>query len=62
MKKLLWLGFGICMGFVAAHFVNRDPRGRELLAEVDARISGFTEAMTEAYHAQEARFTDESSR
>ena len=58
MKKLLWFIVGIGAGFVAAHFVNKDPRGREVLAEVDARITEFTERMTEAYHQHEARLTD----
>ncbi|MDR2294372.1 MAG: ATPase [Microbacterium sp.] len=54
MKKLLWFLVGIAAGFVAAHFVNKDPRGREALAELDARITEFTERMSEAYHEQEA--------
>ncbi|WP_433673591.1 ATPase [Microbacterium gorillae] len=54
MKKLLWFLVGIAAGFVAAHFVNKDPRGREALAELDARITEFTERMTEAYREQEA--------
>jgi hypothetical protein len=42
-------------GFVAAHFVNKDPRGHEVLAEVDARITEFTDRIGEAYRAQEAK-------
>lgn len=56
MKTVLWFLIGIAGGFVAAHLMNRDPRGRELLADVDARISEFTDRMTGAYHEQEARF------
>lgn len=56
MKTVLWFLIGIAGGFVAAHLMNRDPRGRELLAEVDARISEFTDRMGGAYREQEARF------
>jgi len=55
MKKALWFVLGIAGGFVAAHLVNKDPRGHEVLAEVDARISEFTERIGEAYRAQEAK-------
>ena len=57
MKNLLWFVFGIAGGFVLAHLVNKDPRGHELLAEVDARITEFTDRMGDAYREQEARFT-----
>ena len=57
MKKVLWFVVGVAAGFVVAHFVNKDPRGREVLAEVDARISEFTERMSEAYHEQEANLS-----
>ncbi|WP_029149946.1 hypothetical protein [Microbacterium indicum] len=49
MKNLLVFLLGIVGGFVAAHFMNKNPRGNELLASIDARISGFTDAMGQAY-------------
>ncbi|WP_396656451.1 hypothetical protein [Microbacterium sp.] len=55
MKSLFWFLLGIAGGFVAAHLLDKDPRGHELLAEVDARISAFTDRMADAYHEQEAR-------
>ncbi|MFT4214167.1 MAG: ATPase [Microbacterium sp.] len=55
MKSVLWFVLGLSGGFVAAHFVNKDPRGHELLAEVDARISEFTDRIGEAYREQEAK-------
>ncbi len=55
MKKLLWFLIGVISGFVAAHFMNKDPRGHDMLAEVDARITGFTAILGDAYRAQEAR-------
>ncbi len=57
MKNVLWFLFGIAGGFVLAHFVNKDPRGHELLAEVDARITEFADRMSDAYREQESRFT-----
>ena len=56
MKNLLWFLFGIAGGFVIAHLMNKDPRGHEILAEVDARITEFTDRIGDAYREQEARF------
>ena len=58
MKNVLWFLFGIAGGFVVAHFMNKDPRGHEILSEVDARISEFTGILGEAYRQQEARLSD----
>ena len=55
MKCLLWFVLGLAGGFVAAHLVNKDPRGHEALVEVDARITEFTDRIGEAYRAQEAK-------
>jgi len=55
MKNVLWFLLGIIGGFVAAHLMNKDPRGHELLGEIDARISEFTDRLTDAYREQEAR-------
>ncbi|WP_067159994.1 ATPase [Microbacterium sp. TNHR37B] len=55
MKNAFWFVLGLAGGFVAAHLVNKDPRGHEVLAEVDARISEFTERIGDAYRAQEAK-------
>lgn len=55
MKSLLWFVLGLAGGFVAAHLVNKDPRGHEAFAEVDARITEFTDRIGEAYRAQEAK-------
>ncbi|MFF2633551.1 ATPase [Microbacterium sp. NPDC058021] len=55
MKKLVWFVLGIGAGFVLAHVVDKDPRGHEVLADLDARISEFTDRMGDAYREQEAR-------
>src|SRR3546814_18874675 len=56
VKNLFWFVLGLAGGVVAAHFVNRDPRGHEVLAQVDARITEFTDRIGAAYREQEARF------
>ena len=58
MKNLIWFLLGVIGGFVAAHFMNKDPRGRDLLADVDARISRFSGLVGDAYRAEEARRSD----
>lgn len=58
MKNVLWFLIGVIGGFVAAHFMNKDPRGHDILAEVDARINGFTAILSDAYREQEARLTE----
>ena len=55
MKSLLWFVLGLAGGFVAAHLVNKDPRGHEALAEVDARLPEVTDPIGEAYRPQEAK-------
>ncbi|MGF3055254.1 hypothetical protein [Microbacterium sp. YY-01] len=57
MKNLLWFLIGVIGGFVAAHFMNKDPRGHELLSEVDARITEFTGILSDAYRSEAARLT-----
>src|SRR5215203_4360391 len=57
MRNLLWFLFGVIGGFVAAHVMNKDPRGHEVLAEVDARITEFTDRIGDAYREQEARMS-----
>ena len=33
-----WFVLGIAGGFVLAHLLNKDPRGHEVLADIDARV------------------------
>ncbi|WP_125131858.1 hypothetical protein [Microbacterium sp. 10M-3C3] len=62
MKTFVWFVFGVAGGFVLAHLVDKDPRGHDLLAQVDARIGEFTDRITAAYHEQEARITEPAER
>ena len=55
MKSVLWFVLGLVGGFIAAHIIDKDPRGHDALAEVDARITEFTDRIGEAYRAQEAK-------
>ena len=57
MKNVLLFLFGVAGGFVLAHLMNKDPRGHELLADVDARITEFTDRIGDAYREQEARIS-----
>ena len=47
MKSVLWFILGLAGGFVAAHIIDKDPRGHDALAEVDARITEFTDRIAE---------------
>ena len=58
MKRLSWLLIGVIGGFVAAHFMNKDPRGQELFADLDARLSQVTAIISDAYRQQDARLSD----
>ena len=57
MRNLLWFLLGLIGGFVAAHVMNKDPRGHEVLADDDARITEFTDRIGDAYREQEARMS-----
>ncbi len=60
MKKFFWFVFGVAGGFVLAHLVDKNPRGHEVLAEIDARIGAFTDRMGDAYRDQDAKLADPS--
>ena len=57
MKNVVWFLLGVAGGFVVAHFMDKDPRGHEVLADIDARISEFTDRIGDAYREQEARIS-----
>lgn len=58
MKNAFWFLIGIIGGFALAHMANNDPRGHEVLADIDARITEFTDRIGDAYRSQEAKFDD----
>jgi hypothetical protein len=58
VKSFVWFVLGTAAGFVLAHLVNKDPRGHEVLAEIDARITEFTDRMSDAYRTEQARLAD----
>ncbi|HKT56750.1 MAG TPA: hypothetical protein VJR25_08255 [Microbacterium sp.] len=55
MQKLVWFVVGVAAGFVAAHFVDRDPRGHVALATLDARMNEFADRVGDAYRDQQER-------
>jgi len=57
MKSLVWFVLGIAGGFVVAHFMDKNPRGHDVLAAVDARIAEFTDRMGDAYRQEDARLS-----
>jgi hypothetical protein len=61
MRTFVWFVLGAAAGFVLAHFVDKDPRGHELLAQVDARITEFTDRMADAYREQQTRLGQAAS-
>ena len=58
VKNVLWFVFGTGAGFLLAHLVDKDPRGHEILAEVDARFNEFTGIVGDAFREEQARLTD----
>ncbi|KHK98403.1 hypothetical protein LK09_05210 [Microbacterium mangrovi] len=57
MQKLVWFVVGVAAGFVAAHFVDRDPRGHVALATLDARMNEFADRVGDAYRTQQDRLS-----
>src|SRR5690554_4774922 len=54
MKNLLWLIFGVGVGFVAAHQINKTPQGRRFFEDVDSVAREFTGAVIDGYKSREA--------
>jgi hypothetical protein len=54
MKNLLLLVFGVGIGFIAAHQINKTPEGRRFFADVDSVAREFTGAVVDGYRSREA--------
>ena len=54
MRKLLWLFWGVVIGFVAAHFVNQTPEGRRFFGRVNRGVEEFGRAFRAGYQEGEA--------
>jgi hypothetical protein len=61
MQKFVWFVLGATAGFVLAHFVDKDPRGHEVLTQLDARITEFTDRIADAYRDQQTRLGQAAS-
>jgi hypothetical protein len=54
MKKILWLVFGVAIGFVVAHQVNQTTHGRSFFSDLDKRTKGFTGSIVDGYRERES--------
>jgi hypothetical protein len=54
MKKILWLVFGVAIGFVVAHQVNQTAPGRSFFSDLDKRTKGFTGSIVDGYRERES--------
>jgi len=54
MKNAFWLIVGVLAGFVAAHLVANDPRGKKFFDDVDSKAKQFTSAVVDGYKDREA--------
>jgi hypothetical protein len=54
MKNLLLLVFGVGIGFIAAHQINKTPEGRRFFEDVDSVAREFTGAVVDGYRSREA--------
>lgn len=53
MRKIVLLVFGVAIGFVAAHFVNQNPSGRQFFERVNRGTEELSSAFASGYHAAE---------
>ena len=54
MRGLLLLVVGIGVGFIAAHQVNKTPKGRQFFEDVDAKAREFGSSVVDGYKQREA--------
>ncbi|MBL3698080.1 hypothetical protein [Leucobacter luti] len=52
MRKLMLLLFGVVLGFIAAHFINRTPEGRQFFDRVNRGVDEFGRAFASGYEAE----------
>lgn len=60
MRKLSLIGFGVIVGFVAAHCVNQNPSGRRFLERVNRGAEEVTKAFSSGYRAAELEQFDDA--
>lgn len=58
MKKLLWMLFGVGVGFVAAHQFSKTETGQRFFDDVDEKAREFGSAVVDGYKAREAELRD----
>ncbi|MGO3146545.1 MAG: hypothetical protein ACTIJ6_02580, partial [Leucobacter sp.] len=60
MRKFMLLVFGVAIGFVAAHFVNQNPSGRQFFERVNRGTEELSNAFAHGYRAAEQAQFDRS--
>jgi len=58
MRRMQWLLGGVVLGFVAAHFVNRNPEGRRFFDRVNRGLDEFGRAFAAGYREEESGAPD----
>lgn len=54
MNKVLWLVFGVAIGFVVAHQVNQTKEGRRFFEELNHKTKEFSDSVVDGYREREA--------
>lgn len=53
MRRFTWLLWGIVLGFVAAHFVNKSPEGKRFFERINQGAREFSDAVQHGYREAE---------
>lgn len=59
MRKLIWLCAGVGLGFIAAHFVNQTPEGKQFFNRINQGAREFNTAVQEGYRRGEEELLDD---
>jgi len=61
MRRLGWLIAGVGIGFAAAHFIDRNPKGHEFFRRVNRGFEEFNRAFAVGYRNVEAEAGEEAA-
>ncbi len=61
MKKLLTFVAGVLSGLVLGRLIARDPRGAALFDEINARISEFTDGVSDGFRDRDDEHRTDAS-
>ncbi len=54
MRKFSWLLSGVVLGFIAAHYINRTPKGRRFFTRLNRGAEEFQRAFAAGYYETES--------